>query len=441
MGPHPVSLAAQPLARLRIQDLTPELTCEAPLLNYITFQNWRLEEQITSNLKPDSRTRPKPWLHANFTFSFFSFFSWPLNPVDVHDLTLSIFNIIGSQEKAIQYFHLGYCLVFFWYMSLLLGSDWQKLNQKHLKNRKITLKNEKTQTQNRNKIGKTWKKTQKITRKNKKLFIKILKKTFFWWCFSGKFKPKNHLDPGIDSWKRSGSRNWLLKTLSIQELTPENHVDPGVSSWIRRVFRSQLLDPERFQKPAPGSTWFSGVSSWIDRVFRSQFLDPERFQESIPGSKWFLGLNFPEKHHQKNVFFKILMNNVLFFLVFSCYFLCFFSMFSRFYCDFVFVVFHFLMLFFCFLGVFDSIFVNLIQVEATCIRKNTKQYPKWKYCMAFSWLPMMLKIERVKSWTQDMDPETRPCSTSDFLILEHLGMTWSRQDPQIKSSSLGAPLN
>ena len=43
--------------------------------------------------------------------------------------------------------------------------------------------------------------------------------------------------------------------------------------------------------------------------------------------------------------------------------------------------------------------VNLIQVEATCIRKNTKQYPKWKYCMAFSWLPMMLKIERVKSWT------------------------------------------
>ena len=39
VGPHPVSLAAQPLARLRIQDLTPELTCEAPLLNYITFQN------------------------------------------------------------------------------------------------------------------------------------------------------------------------------------------------------------------------------------------------------------------------------------------------------------------------------------------------------------------------------------------------------------------
>ena len=113
VGPHPVSLAAQPLARLRIQDLTPELTCEAPLLNYITFQNWRLEEQITSNLKPDSRTRPKPWLHANFTFSFFSFVSWPVNPVDVQDLTLSIFNIIGSQEKAIQYFHLGYCLVFF----------------------------------------------------------------------------------------------------------------------------------------------------------------------------------------------------------------------------------------------------------------------------------------------------------------------------------------
>ena len=74
-------------------------------------------------------------------------------------------------------------------------------------------------------------------------------------------------------------------------------------------------------------------------------------------------------------------------------------MFSRFYYDFVFVFFHVLMLFFCFLGVFDSIFVNLIQVEATCIRKNTKQYPKWKYCMAFSWLPMMLKIERVKSWT------------------------------------------
>ena len=24
-----------------------------------------------------------------------------------------IFNIIGSQEKAIQYFHLGYCLAFF----------------------------------------------------------------------------------------------------------------------------------------------------------------------------------------------------------------------------------------------------------------------------------------------------------------------------------------
>ena len=124
MGPHPVSLAAQPLARLRIQDLTPELTCEAPLLNYITFQNWRLEEQITSNLKPDSRTRPKPWLHANFTFSFFSFFSWRLNPVDVHDLTLSIFNIIGSQEKAIQYFHLGYCLVFF---LIHVASTWIRL--------------------------------------------------------------------------------------------------------------------------------------------------------------------------------------------------------------------------------------------------------------------------------------------------------------------------
>ena len=41
-------LASQrnPLQELRIQDLTPELTCEAPLL-YITFQNWRLEEQIT----------------------------------------------------------------------------------------------------------------------------------------------------------------------------------------------------------------------------------------------------------------------------------------------------------------------------------------------------------------------------------------------------------
>ena len=126
MGPHPVSLAAQPLARLRIQDLTPELTCEAPLLNYITFQNWRLEEQITSNLKPDSRTRPKPWLHANFTFSFFSFFSWRLNPVDVHDLTLSIFNIIGSQEKAIQYFHLGYCLVFF---LMHVASTWIRLTK------------------------------------------------------------------------------------------------------------------------------------------------------------------------------------------------------------------------------------------------------------------------------------------------------------------------
>ena len=33
------------------------------------------------------------------------------------------------------------------------------------------------------------------------------------------------------------------------------------------------------------------------------------------------------------------------------------------------------------------------------------------------------KIERVKSWTQDMDPGTRPQSTSDVLILEHLGMT------------------
>ena len=78
-------------------------------------------------------------------------------------------------------------------MSLLLGSDWQKLNQKTSKNREITLKNEKKQTQNRNKIGKTSKKTQKITRKNEKkqeinhqnLGNKI-------WCFSRKFKTKNH---------------------------------------------------------------------------------------------------------------------------------------------------------------------------------------------------------------------------------------------------------
>ena len=177
------------------------------------------------------------------------------------------------------------------------------------------------------------KNTKKITRKNKKLFIKILKKNIFLMMFfQENSNPKNHLDPGIDSWKRSGSRNWLLKTLSIQELTPENHVDPGAGSWKRSGSRSWLLKTLRIQELTPGSTWFSGVSSWIDRVFRSQFLDPERFQESIPGSKWFLGLNFPEKHHQKNVFFKILMNNFLFFLVIFCVF---FACFSRFYYDFI----------------------------------------------------------------------------------------------------------
>ena len=130
-------------------------------------------------------------------------------------------------------------------------------------------------------------------------------------------------------------KTWVVPRWRKNNEKAKNFIDPGFTlfmitldcirlhfiTFIRRVFRSQLLDPERFQEPAPGSTWFSGVSSWIDRVFRSQFLDPERFQESIPGSKWFLGLNFPEKHHQKNVFFKILMNNFLFF---SCLFLLFF---------------------------------------------------------------------------------------------------------------------
>ena len=256
----------------------------------------------------------------------------------------------------------------------------------------------------------------------------------------------------IQTQKPFGSRNWLLKALWIQELTPENPVDPGADSWKPCGSRSQLLDPKGFQESAPGSRALSKTSSWIHMVFRSQLLDRQGFQESVPGSRALSGVNswiqmvfgfeFSWKTSSKKCFFQDFWWIIsCFFLVFSCYFLCVFSMFSRFYYDFVFVFFHVLMLFFCFLGVFDSIFVNLIQVEATCSRKNTKQYPKWKYCMAFSWLPMMLKIERVKSWTQDMDPETRPCSTSDFLILEHLGMTWSRQDPQIKSSSLGAPLN
>jgi hypothetical protein len=33
-----LTLQRNPLQELRIHDLTPELTCEAPLLNYITFQ-------------------------------------------------------------------------------------------------------------------------------------------------------------------------------------------------------------------------------------------------------------------------------------------------------------------------------------------------------------------------------------------------------------------
>ena len=170
----------------------------------------------------------------------------------------------------------------------------------------------------------------------------------------------------IQNQKPCGSRSWLLKALWIQELTPEKLLGPErfqepapgstrsqLSSWIQRVFRSQLLDPERFQEPAPGSTWFSGVSSWIQSSFRSQLLDPKGFQESIPGSKWFLVLNFPEKHHQENVFFfKILMINVLFFLIFSCYFLCVCCMFFSDFITILCLFFHFLVLFLCFFGCF-----------------------------------------------------------------------------------------
>ena len=277
------------------------------------------------------------------------------------------------------------------------------------------------------KSGKTCKKTQKITRKNKKktrnYSSKSWKKHFFDDVFQENSNPKtiwiqeltpeSALDPGTDSWKPCRSRSWLLKTMWIQESAPGSEGFSGVSSWIQSAFRSQLLDPHGFQESAPGSTGFSGVSSWIQSAFRSQFLDPNGFWVWI----------FLKNIIKKMFFSRFWWIISCFFLVCSCYFLCLFACFSRFYYDFVFVFFHLLMVFFCFLGVFDSFFVNLIQVEATCIRKNTKQYPKWKYCMAFSWLPMMLKIERVKSWTQDMDPETRPCSTSDFLILEHLGMT------------------
>ena len=74
------------------------------------------------------------------------------------------------------------------------------------------------------------------------------------------------------------------------------------------------------------------------------------------------------------MFFKILMNNFLFFIVIFCvFFACF-----RFYYDFVLVFLHVLMLFLCFLGVVDSIFVNLIQVEATCIRKKHQAIPQMK---------------------------------------------------------------
>ena len=204
----------------------------------------------------------------------------------------------------------------------------------------------------------------------------------------------------IQNQKPFGSRNLLLKALWIQELTPENPSDPGADSWIHMVFRSQLLEPHGFQESAPGSRALSGVSSWIHMVFRSQLLDPHGFQESAPGSTGFSGVSswiqsafrsqfldpngfwfwfFPKNIIKKDdFFFNILMNNVLFFSCFSLLFGVFFGMFFRFYYDFVFVFFHFLMLFFCFLGVFDSIIVNLIQVEATCIRKKHQTIPQMK---------------------------------------------------------------
>ena len=37
-----------------------------------------------------------------------------------------MFNIIGSQEKAIQYFHLGYCLAFF---LIHVASTWIRLTK------------------------------------------------------------------------------------------------------------------------------------------------------------------------------------------------------------------------------------------------------------------------------------------------------------------------
>ena len=77
----------------------------------------------------------------------------------LQDLTLSIFNIIGSQEKAIQYFHLVYLLVIFsdtcrFYLDQI-GKNWikkhpkkQRNNTKKWKNKhKIVIKSEKNMQQ------------------------------------------------------------------------------------------------------------------------------------------------------------------------------------------------------------------------------------------------------------------------------------------------------
>jgi len=71
------------------------------------------------------------------------------------------------------------------------------LNQKHLKNRKITLKNEKTQTQNRNKIGKNMQKNTKNNKKKQEIIHQNLEKNIFLMMFFRK----------IQTQKPFGSRN------------------------------------------------------------------------------------------------------------------------------------------------------------------------------------------------------------------------------------------
>ena len=58
--------------------------------------------------------------------------------------------------------------------------------------------------------------------------------------------------------------------------------------------------------------------------------------------------------------------------------MCLLHVFFRFYYDFVFVVSFFSVISLFFWMFFDSIFANLIQVEATCIRKNYQQIHQMK---------------------------------------------------------------